>query len=89
MMTRQPLTKASLVDLDSDDRIRVLEIIDRFRKLGINENISLPQVRAMPFLWLDQGGQQSTNEQFAYLIDQLLMSERPRLVDCPKMSEID
>jgi hypothetical protein len=25
MMTRQPLAKASLVDLDSDDRIRVLK----------------------------------------------------------------
>jgi hypothetical protein len=36
-----------------------------------------------------QGGQQSTNEQFGYLIDRLLMSAGPRLVDCPKMGEID
>jgi hypothetical protein len=44
-MTRQPLARASLEDLDNEDRVRVLGIIDRFRELGINEDISLPQVR--------------------------------------------
>jgi hypothetical protein len=45
VMTRQPLARASLEDLDNEDRVRVLGIIDRFRELGINEDISLPQVR--------------------------------------------
>lgn len=31
-------------DLDNDDRVRVLAIIDQFRELGVNEDISLPQV---------------------------------------------
>ncbi len=31
-------------DLDTPDRIRVLGVIDQFRDLGINEDISLPQV---------------------------------------------
>lgn len=44
-MTRHPLARASLEDLDNEDRVRVLGIIDRFRELGINEDISLPQVR--------------------------------------------
>jgi hypothetical protein len=45
VMTRQSLASTSLEDLDNDDRVRVLGIIDRFRELGINEDISLPQVR--------------------------------------------
>ncbi|KAM0723517.1 hypothetical protein Q7P37_000504 [Cladosporium fusiforme] len=43
-MTGHPLAKASMHDLDSEDRLRVLGIIDRFRELGINEDISLPQL---------------------------------------------
>ena len=31
-------------DMDNSDRVRILEIIDQFRALGINEDISLPQV---------------------------------------------
>lgn len=31
-------------ELDSADRIRVLGIIDQFRELGVNEDVSLPQV---------------------------------------------
>lgn len=31
-------------ELDNDDRVRVLAIIDQFRELGVNEDISLPQV---------------------------------------------
>jgi hypothetical protein len=45
VMTRQSLASTSLEDLDNDDRVRVLGIIDRFRELGINKDISLPQVR--------------------------------------------
>lgn len=45
VMTRASLARTSLEDLDNDDRVRVLGIIDRFRELGINEDISLPQVR--------------------------------------------
>ena len=44
-MTRQSLARTSLEDLDNDDRVRVLGNIDKFRELGINEDISLPQVR--------------------------------------------
>jgi hypothetical protein len=44
VMTRQSLARTSLEDLDNDDRVRVLGIIDKFRELGINEDISLPQV---------------------------------------------
>lgn len=28
---------------DSDDRVRLLSIIDQFRELGVNEDVSLPQ----------------------------------------------
>lgn len=30
--------------LDNDERVRILGIIDRFRELGVNEDIALPQV---------------------------------------------
>lgn len=36
---------AGIDDMDSPDRVRVLGIIDQFRELGINEDISLPQVK--------------------------------------------
>lgn len=42
-MTRLSLEKTSLDSLDNDDRLRVLGIVDQFRELGINEDISLPQ----------------------------------------------
>lgn len=43
-MTRHNLSTGGVEDLDNADRSRVLGIIDRFRELGINEDISLPQV---------------------------------------------
>lgn len=45
IMTRTTGRLAAGVDeLDSEDRIRVLGVIDQFRELGVNEDISLPQV---------------------------------------------
>ena len=43
-MTRLSLAESSVEDLDNEDRVRVLGIIDKFRELGVNEDISLPQV---------------------------------------------
>ena len=43
-MTKLSFAQKSLEDLDSEDRERVLGIIDQFRELGVNEDISLPQV---------------------------------------------
>lgn len=34
--------------LDNESRVRVLGIIDKLRELGINENVSLPQVGVPP-----------------------------------------
>ena len=31
-------------DIDNEDRVKVLAIVDQFRELGVNEDISLPQV---------------------------------------------
>lgn len=44
MMTRHTTPTGGVEDLDNADCSRVLGIIDRFRELGINEDISLPQV---------------------------------------------
>ena len=46
------MTKASKMtntvdELDNTDRRRVLGIIDKFRELGVNEDISLPQVSTL------------------------------------------
>ena len=35
---------SAMDDMDHSDRVRILGIIDQFRALGINEDISLPQV---------------------------------------------
>lgn len=43
-MTKTPKTAGGVDDLDNADRRRVLGIIDQFRELGMNEDISLPQV---------------------------------------------
>lgn len=51
-MTRQLLVEASLEDLDNEDRVRVLGIIDQFRELGIQVDVSLPQVNLTPLLRL-------------------------------------
>ena len=45
VMTRKPKTAAGVDELDNADRRRILGIIDQFRELGVNEDISLPQVR--------------------------------------------
>lgn len=42
--TESSLNLSGVNDLDNDDRVRVLAIIDQFRELGVNEDISLPQV---------------------------------------------
>lgn len=36
---------ASFNGMDSSERTRLLAVIDKFRELGISEDISLPQVR--------------------------------------------
>lgn len=38
------LSISGVNELDNDNRVRILGIIDKFRELGINEDISLPQV---------------------------------------------
>nr|POE96532.1 interferon-induced gtp-binding protein mx2 [Quercus suber] len=43
-MTRTTLESTTVQDLDNEDRVRVLGIIDEFRELGVNEDISLPQL---------------------------------------------
>ena len=43
-MTKVSKTAGGVDDLDNADRRRVLGIIDQFRELGVNEDISLPQV---------------------------------------------
>ena len=35
-----------LEELENEDRVRLLGIIDQFRDLGVNEDISLPQASA-------------------------------------------
>lgn len=42
--------KTSIEDMDMPERERVLSIIDQFRDLGVNEDISLPQVSAIATL---------------------------------------
>lgn len=42
-ITKPSLDLSEANDLDNDDRVRILAIIDQFRELGINEDISLPQ----------------------------------------------
>lgn len=42
--TKPSLDLSGANELDNDDRVRVLAIIDQFRELGVNEDISLPQV---------------------------------------------
>lgn len=44
-MTKAKLGCRSVEDLDNEDRVRVLGIVDKLRELGVNEDISLPQVR--------------------------------------------
>lgn len=43
-VTKSSLDLSGANELDNDDRVRVLAIIDQFRELGVNEDISLPQV---------------------------------------------
>ncbi len=38
------LADSSVEDLDNKDRVRVLSIINKFRELGVNEDISLLQL---------------------------------------------
>lgn len=44
-MTRVMLSPNAIEDIDNEDRVKVLGIIDQFRALGVNEDVSLPQVR--------------------------------------------
>jgi len=43
-VTKPSLDLSGANELDNDDRVRVLAIIDQLRELGVNEDISLPQV---------------------------------------------
>ena len=44
-MTRVMLAPNAVEDIDNEDRVKLLSIIDQFRELGVNEDVSLPQVR--------------------------------------------
>lgn len=48
--TTTSLELSGVNELDNDKRVRILGIIDKFRELGINEDISLPQVSKRPIL---------------------------------------
>ena len=41
---KRPLELSGANELDNDDRVRVLAVVDKLRELGINEDVSLPQV---------------------------------------------
>jgi GTP cyclohydrolase I len=43
-MTQKAQLGHGVDDIDNPDRVKVLGIIDKFRELGVNEDISLPQV---------------------------------------------
>jgi len=38
------ISKMDVKELDDPKRVALLELIDKFRHLGLNEDISLPQV---------------------------------------------
>jgi hypothetical protein len=38
------LDVADVAELDNEKRVRILGIIDNIRELGVNEDVSLPQV---------------------------------------------
>lgn len=50
------IRKTGIEDMDTPDRVRLLGVIDQFRDLGVNEDISLPQVSVIiltcPYLQL-------------------------------------
>ena len=53
-MTRVMLAPDAIEDIDNEDRVKVLGIIDQFRALGVNEDVSLPQVRQVSvYLYTD------------------------------------
>ena len=41
---KTPLALSGFNDLDNERRVHILGIIDKFRELGVNEDLSLPQV---------------------------------------------
>jgi hypothetical protein len=46
-MSKKGLELAAVDGLDTEERVRVLEIIDKIRELGVSEDVSLPQVRML------------------------------------------
>ena len=46
MTRKKALDVADVADLDNEKRVRILGIIDNIRELGVNEDVSLPQVCA-------------------------------------------
>jgi hypothetical protein len=44
MTRRKALDVADVAELDNEKRVRILGIIDNIRELGVNEDVSLPQV---------------------------------------------
>jgi hypothetical protein len=47
MTKRTVLGLTAVDDLNNEKRVRILGIIDKLRELGVSENVSLPQVRAL------------------------------------------
>jgi hypothetical protein len=45
---KAPGRLSGLDGLDNPERIKLLAIIDKFRELGVSEDLSLPQVCHMP-----------------------------------------
>jgi hypothetical protein len=48
MVRKAPERLSGLDGLDNPERIKLLAIIDKFRELGVSEDLSLPQVCHMP-----------------------------------------
>jgi hypothetical protein len=46
MTRKKALDVADVAELDNEKRVRILGIIDNIRELGVNEDVSLPQVCA-------------------------------------------
>jgi hypothetical protein len=46
-MTTNKLNLAAVDGLANEKRVRILEIIDKIRELGVGEDVSLPQVCIM------------------------------------------
>lgn len=46
-MTRESAELPAITGIHSQEQIRILDAIDRMRDLGVNEDLSIPQVSAI------------------------------------------